>query len=87
MIFAAVGAAGEGGRTTVNNRLKDAAAGAGRVRASMVGSGVMERTEGREGVVRLESWCDLAETPAISALSIAVEGAGPLDFAGLGKEF
>ena len=48
MIFSAVGAAGCGGRTTVKNRLKVAAARAGGVWASVVGTGVVERAEGAD---------------------------------------
>ena len=79
MSFSAVGAAGRGGRTTVKNRLKVAAAGAGRVWASMVGSDVVEGAEGTDGVFGLASWCDGAEVPAVPALGITVGGVSPLN--------
>ena len=41
MVISAVDAASRGGRTTVKNRLKVAGAGAGRVRAAVVGLGVV----------------------------------------------
>ena len=79
VIFPAVGPAGRGGRTKVKNRLKVAATGAGRVWASMVGSGVVEGTAGADGVFGLSTRSYVANAPAISALSTAVGGVGPLD--------
>jgi len=86
VVFFAVGAAGWGGRTTVKNRLKVSAAGAGRVWASMVGSSVVEGAEVAEGVFGLASWCDVAEAPAISVLSILVRGVGLFNSAGSGEK-
>jgi len=81
-----LGAAGWGGRPTVENRLKVAAARANKVWASMVGSGVVEGAEGPDGVFGLAPRGDVAEGPAISALSIAVGGVGPLNGAGPGAK-
>jgi len=79
VIFPAVGAAGRGGRTTVKNRLKVAATGAGRVWAAIVGLGVVEGAAGADRVFGLSTRIYVANAPAISALSIAVGGVGPLD--------
>jgi len=68
VIFSAVGTAGRGGRTTVKNRLKVNPAGAGRVWASIVGSGVIEGAEGADEVFGLASWGDVAQTPASSIM-------------------
>ena len=72
VIFSTVGAAGRGGRTTVKNRLKVAAAREGRVWASMVDSSVVEGAEGADGVSRLAQRCDMSEAPETFALYIAV---------------
>jgi len=86
VVLTAVDAAGRGGRIAVKNRFKVAAAGAGRVWAPVVGSGVVEGAQGADGVFGLASWCDMAEAPAISALGVAVRGVSPLNCAGTGKE-
>jgi len=85
VVLTAVDAAGRGGRTAVKKRLKVAAAGAGRVWASVVGSAVVEGAQGADGVFGLASWCDMAEAPAVSALGVTVGGVNPLNCAGMAK--
>jgi len=85
VIFSAIKAAGRGGRTTVKNRLKVAAAGAGRVCASMVASGVVEAAEEADGIFGLASWCDVANTSAVPARGIMVGGVSPLNGARPGE--
>ena len=80
--FAAVGTAGLGGRTPVKNRLKVAAAGAGRIRASVLGTGVVEGVQGAHRILRFALRDDMTETPPVPALSVAVEGVCPLDRGG-----
>ena len=85
VVFSAVEALGRGGRATIKNRLKVAAAAAGRVSASVVGSDVAEGPEGADGVSGLGPWCDVAQARAVPALGIAVGGVSPLNCAGAGE--
>ena len=81
MVLTAVDAVGQGGRTAIKNRLMVAAAGAGRVWASVVGSGVVEGAQGADGVFELASLCDMAEAQAVSALGVTVRGVSLLNCA------
>jgi len=86
VVFSAVEALGRGGRATIKNRLKVAAAAAGRVWASVVGSDVAEGAEGADGVSGLGPWCDVAQAPEVPALGITVGGVSPLNCAGVGEK-
>jgi len=52
------------------------------VRASVLGTGVVEGTQGAPWIFRVTSRGDMTETPAVPALGIAVGGVCPLNRAG-----
>ena len=82
MVFTTVGAACRGGRIQVKNRLKVAAAGAGRVGASVLGTGVIEGAQGADRSFGQAAGGDVTEAPAVPALGVAVGGVCPHDHAG-----
>jgi len=76
---ATVDAAGRGGRATARSSLKVATSRAGGVGASVGGTGVVEGTDGADWVGGRASGSDVAEVPAVLALSVPVRGVGALD--------
>ena len=52
----------------------------------MVGSAMVERAQAADRIFGIAPLCDMAEAPAVSALSITVGGVGPLNCVGPGEK-
>jgi len=79
VVPSAVGATGQGGRTTGKNRFKVAAPGLGRVGALMVGKGMTAGADWADRVLGLAPRGDMSEAPTVPAMGIVVGGVCPLD--------